>query len=235
MDKKIQTILGVLLVIVIAALVGSYIYKDNKFPLEESIEKSKNDEVVVSVVETATSTNGVNNDKGYTIKIVPNKSTNTVDVPVPNLDRSLSFSKDTSDDARKIITEKINKLVKELKKDSSLFSDWIDLGLYRKMAGDYDGASEAWEYAGKISQKNSLSFRNLGDLYGYYLKDSTKAEKNFLKAIENGPSQIEYYFKTVEFYRDVMKDNTKARQVVEQGIKSNPNSKELKSLLTTLK
>jgi len=234
MNKKIQTILWVLLTIIVAGLVGLYIYKDSS--LRENIEQPKDGEVVVDAIETITSINDVSNDKGYTVELVSNSTdTNTVDVAVPELDRSLTFSKNTSDDAKKIIIEKIDLLVKKLKKDNSLFQYWIDLGLYRKIAGDYEGAQEAWEYVGAVKPNESLSFRNLGDLYGYYLKDSVKAEENLLKAIENDPNQIEYYFKTVEFYREVMKNNIKARQIAEQGIKSNPNSKDLIDLLESLK
>ncbi len=234
MNKKTQTILGVLLILTIAGLAGFYIYND--FSTKEGVEVQKNKEVVVDVTETATSTNDIDDNKGYTVEVVPTTTVdNTSSIPVPDLNRKLIFSGSLSKEARGIITEKINKIVKELKESNGMFQNWMDLGLYRKVAGDYEGARDAWEYAGAINPQNSLSFRNLGDLYGYYLKDSKKAEKNLLRAIENGPDQIEYYFKTAEFYREVMKDSEKARKVVQQGIAVNPKSKGLKDLLTSLK
>ncbi len=237
MNKNIQTVLGVALVLAIAGLTGFYIYSD--FSKSDNVEPPQVD-VVVSAGETATSTDAVNEagkDKGYTVEVVPikNKTAVKASIAAPDLDRKIVFGSDVSKDAQKIITTKINSLEDALKKDNSSLENWIDLGLYRKIAGDYEGARDAWEYVGVISPQNSLSFRNLGDLYGYYLKDSQKAEKNLLKAIENGPNRVEYYFKTVEFYREVMKDNSKARGVAQQGVKANPDSKNLKDLLASLK
>jgi tetratricopeptide (TPR) repeat protein len=75
-------------------------------------------------------------------------------------------------------------------------------------------------------------FHNLGDLYAYFLKDTQKAEENFLKALENGPDQIYIYRNVYEFYRYAMKDDVKAKQILEQGIKANPgNSQDLQNLL----
>lgn len=241
MNKKIQTLLGVLAVVLIAGGVGFYIYNDISLR-KESIDMSQDNQdgkgVVVSILETATTTGGTDSgDKGYKVEVVsiPTASTDNPKIPVPGLNRKIVFSKNTSDEAKSIITEKINKIVEELKKNSSLPQDWISLGLYRKVAGDYEGARDAWEYAGAVSPENSVSFRNLGDLYGYYLNDSKKAEENLLKAIENDPNQIEYYFKITEFYKNVLNDMDKARQIVQQGIAANPASEELKSLLTSLK
>ena len=59
--------------------------------------------------------------------------------------------------------------------------NWLVLGVYRKMIGDYESAKEVWEYASAIRPQNSVSFNNLGELYAYYLKDNAKAEKIILK------------------------------------------------------
>ncbi len=230
MNKKTQTILGVLLVFIIAGLVGFYIYNDNSKDITITEEES---EVVVDITEDEVSITNDNNED-YKIEVIPTAYTDTPSIPVPDLDREIVFTENTSDEAKRIISEKINKLVKELKENSNLFQNWTNLGLYRKAAGDYEGARDAWEYIRAVNPKDSLSSRNLGDLYGYYLNDPQKAEENFLKAIETDPSQIEYYFKTAEFYREGMEDPTKARAIVQQGIESNPSSKELKSLLSSL-
>jgi len=73
----------------------------------------------------------------------------------------------------------------------------------------------------------------LGDLYAYYLRDNQKAEENYLKALELGPSQIYLYFKTAEFYRDFLLDNQKAKETVQMGLINNPTSQELKDLLNS--
>lgn len=233
MNKKIQKILGYLFVIAIAILVGLYIYNDiasNNEAVDAPKETANQEkEIVIDVAEDGTIESA---DKDYKVELVP--AQNPVGMNMPDLDRKIVFAGNTSDEVKGIITKNVEKLAKELKENSDLFQNWIDLGMQLKIAGDYKGARDAWEYAGAIRPQNSLSFRNLGDLYGYYLKDNKKSEENFLKAIKNGPKEIEYYFKTADFYREVMKDPIRARAIVEQGIESNPDSKELKSLLSSL-
>ncbi len=236
MDKKTRIILWVVLALILAGVADFYIYKNESSSKKESPNTSsitKKGNVVLDVSNTGTTTQ---NKKGYKIEVIPPSAyPNTPKIPVPDLNRKLSLGGNISTDAKNIITKKINSIVASLKKNSNSVQDWIDLGVYRKIAGDYVGASEAWEYVSVLSPQNSLSFRDLGDLYGYYLKEPKKAEKNFLQAIKNNPSQIEYYFKTVAFYVNVMKDIPKARDIVNQGIKSNPSAKELKTLLSSIK
>ena len=73
-----------------------------------------------------------------------------------------------------------------------------------------------------IRPRNSLSFANLGVLYGYYLKDTTKAEENFLIALEHEPSSDFLYFQAFEFYKYVLEDTGKAKGIMEQGIENIP-------------
>jgi len=168
----------------------------------------------------------------YTIEINP--VDNEDNIPVPNLDREIVFSADILAEKQDKLRQTIEEISSELKKDSNLVDNWIELGVYRKNIGDYDGAIEAWNYALVLQPKSSITFNNLGDLYGYYLKDSIKAEQNFLKAIENAPKDIYLYFKISEFYIDVLGDADKARAIVQQGIDENPNSAELQNLLNSL-
>jgi len=150
----------------------------------------------------------------------------------PNLDRPFTIPDNFPEDAKKIAIENIEKLSTELKKNPNIFDNWLVLGIYRKMLGDYEGAKECWEYAAAIDPQSPTPFNNLGDLYANYLKDNKKAEENFLKAIENGPEQIYIYRSVYDFYRYVMKDDAKAKQILEQGIKANPgSSQDLQNLL----
>mgnify|MGYP001580558355 CR=1 FL=1 len=82
--------------------------------------------------------------------------------------------------------------------------DWIAIGVIKKFFNDYEGARDVWEYAGVLYPKNGLSFANLGNLYGFYLGDATKAEANFLRAIENDPYQVGYYINLADFYSHVL-------------------------------
>jgi len=165
-------------------------------------------------IDQATTTSVTNNTKAALPKI-----------PLPNLDREVVMPGRFSAEEQKIFLDKINASISVLKKHHGSFADWINLGLRRKMIDDYEGARQAWEYASALSPINSLSFGNLGVLYGYYLKDNVQAEKNFLKSIENDPRQSALYFQTFEFYRDVIKDNMKAVAIMQKAIKNIPAEK----------
>jgi tetratricopeptide (TPR) repeat protein len=156
----------------------------------------------------------------------------TSNINMPDLDRPINMPDSLPEDAQKIAREKIEDIAKNLKENPKLFNYWLELGVYRKMINDYEGAAEVWEYAGVISPKNSTSFNNLGDIYAYYLKDNKKAEENFLKALENDPNKIYIYRNVYEFYRYVMKDTEKSRQILEKGIELNlDTSQDLQNLL----
>jgi len=207
MNKGIKTIL--ILILVAILLVGAYV-------MYRSLEKRN--------VETS--------NKGYTISdITSGELSNT---EVPDLDRMVVNDKTLSAEVVGILKIKIADLSDFLKGDPGQFDKWLDLGINRKIAGDYEGAIEAWTYASALRPQNSISFNNLGDLYAYYLNEPQKAEENLLQAIENGSNEVYLYFKTHDFYKYVMKDATKARNIVEQGIKANPTSQELKDLLNSL-
>ena len=151
---------------------------------------------------------------------------------VPSLDRLIPFTGgDFSPETRKQITDLTNEIVALLKQDSNLFNQWSDLGLLRKSAGDIEGAREAWEYGSYIRPHNAITFGNLAILYGYYVHDSALAEKNFLKAIENDPKLSYLYSQLSDFYLDVLKDKTKARQILEKGLKEIPGDQNLKEML----
>ena len=51
------------------------------------------------------------------------------------------------------------------------YNGWIGVGTSKKLFKNYKGSIDAWEYAKLISPTHPLSYLNLADLYGYYLKD----------------------------------------------------------------
>jgi tetratricopeptide (TPR) repeat protein len=159
----------------------------------------------------------------------------TASVAMPSLDRPVVVPPTFPADAEKLIREKIANVTGELKKDNSNMDNWLALAVYRKMMNDYDGAREIWEYVASVRPGNFVPYANLGDLYGYYLKDPAKAETDFLKALEIDKTQVSVYYNTAMFYKDVLNDKTKARAILEKGIKLNPQTSEnLKILLKTL-
>lgn len=112
---------------------------------------------------------------------------------------------------------------------------WIDLGLKRKAEEDYEGARDAWQKAVEIDPNSSVSFRNLGVIYGYYLNDPQKAEKNFLISIEKDPQLAYLYVTLYDFYRDVLRDPEKAKSVLQKGISAGVDTSEaFRALLENL-
>lgn len=161
------------------------------------------------------------------------ESTTVVDSDkIPDLNRPINMPSSLALDAQKIVREKIEKLSTELKENPNLFDNWLLLGIYRKMIGDYEGAKECWEYASIVNPQSPTPFNNLGDLYANFIKDSKKAEENFLMAIKIDPSAIYIYRSLFEFYHYNLKDDAKAKQILEQGIKANSStSQDLQNLL----
>ena len=218
------------LVCFVAIIVGGYFFirKNNK-PVVDNTGAS-----------TATSTNGSIHvgtaNSGYTIEQVPIGEGQGVPKPIPDLNRSSKGygSIIVTDQAIAQALPKITELQTMLKKNPANFDAWIDLGIYQKMAGDYVGTSLSWQYASKLAPKDFISLGDLGNLYGYFLHDKTKAESYYLAAIKNGP-QIDYlYIQLSEVYRDIFLDKNKALDIVNKGLSALPNDLALTQMKASL-
>lgn len=154
------------------------------------------------------------------------------DISKPDLDRLMIFYVELPSEAQDIYRKQIKDVTDILKIDSGLFNSWVELGGLWKQIGDYEAAREIWEYAGVLAPENNVSFFNLGDLYHYYLKDYTKAEKNFLIAKDNNPLYTPVYRALFDLYTLSYKQNTSvAVDVLLEGLASNPNNLDLTILL----
>lgn len=83
---------------------------------------------------------------------------------------------------------------------------WIEIGVIKKNFDNYAGARDAWEYAKAIDPRNPIHYFNLGNLYAAYLKDASKAEKNYLMAVQLDPNSEYTHLGLAEFYRDFYKE-----------------------------
>lgn len=156
-------------------------------------------------------------------------------VVVPDLRHVAVFQAKMAPEAKTLVLKNIAAIQARLLKNSADFNTWNSLAQYYQVAEDYSAAKEVWEYLVKAFPTNHVAYGNLGFLYGYYLKDTARAEQNYLKAIENAPDQAFLYFQTAEFYRDVMKSVPKALAIAQKGLAKNPQNAELKQLVETLK
>jgi len=83
------------------------------------------------------------------------------------------------------------------------YNRWIGVGTSKKLFKNYQGAIDAWEYAKLLFPTHPLSYLNLADLYGYYLKDVQKAEENYFAAVLNDNVNANgSYYAVANFYRD---------------------------------
>ncbi|MEN9413119.1 MAG: hypothetical protein RLZZ342_206 [Candidatus Parcubacteria bacterium] len=151
-----------------------------------------------------------------------------VAIPAPDFKKPLVCTAGT--DVCASLQTKYSQTQTALTKDSSDFWSWIDLGTLRKAAGDYTGAATVWEFVSKQYPSNPTSFANLGDLYANYLKDTVKAEKNYLASIKNYTENANAYRALFEMY-SAQKATTKAIAILEKGIAANPKMIDLRVLL----
>ena len=212
-----QVLHSVLAVMVIIAIFAGYSFYGNK--------DEKNEVITEEDIVPETQNETQDNDN----QVVP--SGNEVVSRIPNLDRPIVVPESTPPAIKEEIINKINGFVALLKQDPDLFNEWLGLGIYRKEIKDYEGARQAWEYASVIRPKNSVSFGNLGVLYGYYLQNGALAEENYLKSIENDPKLPYLYAQTADFYLEVMNNPQKAREILEKGLKAIPGDESLEAML----
>lgn len=234
--KKGQKMFGVLVVAVLL-IGGFFLYiRPNR-----NIDTSSDIQATSTIPQVLIDALG---DGEYTIEQVPVNEGGVVpinskvkQVPIPDLSRSVVFDSKLllSVEVKNILTLNITTLQTDLRKNPTELTKWIDLGIYRKMAGDYEGAIVSWKYVSDVADHDFISFGNLGNMYAYQLKDMVKAEQYYNQAIKNGPTQIYLYIQLAEAFRDVSKDMVKARAVIDRGLLANPNNAELLVLKDSLK
>lgn len=190
---------------------------------------NSSDEIISNVPKTIKGDTPDNTSPSYTITQIP-ISEQTLP-KIPNFDQQIIFPENMSPDVRAIIAGNIAQNIDNLKKNPKDVDEWLSLGINRKIVEDFEGAKEAWEYAAYLSPKTAVIFSNLGDLYGYYLKDFSKAEMNFKKAISNDLTFPNYYIKTADFYREVEKDLSKAKAILIEGLSVIKDDMNLKNAL----
>lgn len=109
-----------------------------------------------------------------------------------------------------------------VKSDPAYFNGWIQIGVLKKMIGDFEGARDAWEYASLIQPGNSLSYANLGELYWRYLHDYPNSEKNLLISIKNKPDDFQTHITLAElYYYSYTEKSALAEKVLLDGIAGN--------------
>lgn len=204
-NKKIFIVSALIFIaIVIAGLGGWYIYRDLKKPVLENEQP-----------------------------IVNNKTPNSEEIKkqMPDLDREIIIKGIVNEEIKNTAIKKIKEITAQLKENYDRREEWLNLGIWRKTLGDYEGAEQAWKFVTLIRPNDPVAFHNLGDLYSQYLVDFPKAEKNYLTAIEKDSKTAFYYIKLYEFYRYFVKKPDLAENILVQGIKQATEKSTLKAIL----
>ena len=155
----------------------------------------------------------------------------------PSLDRPLVVTTQMSPDAAAAVKADLQKYTDQLKAAPTRVDLWLKLGVYRKMAGDYVGAEQAWSYVAAAAPKSIsyIAYGNLGDLHQNFLKDYPKAEAEYKQAIALNPTVVFYYRDLYTLYRYQYKtDTSAAADILAQGLKANPGNQDLLTLQAQL-
>ncbi len=219
MTNRKKLIIFIPIFVIIIGFAGWYIYRDFKGSKNPPISE-ENKEIGTPALNLVTSNviNVVNEDE--------------IKKQMPNLDREIVFQGNISEEQKARAVAEIKIITASLKADYDKLEDWLNLGIWRKTIGDYEGAAEAWKFATIIRPNEAVAFHNLGDLYSQYLPDFPKAEQYYLTAIEKDTTHNPFFFiKLYEFYRYYYKKLDLAEKTLLDAIKANPGEERLKTLL----
>ncbi len=244
-----------IIIFIVLLLVLGFILLRSKNTAENTAENKsgkQTSQTASSTVATSTSVSGttttsvmtpngpvgfnITGNGNYKVELVPMDTSRSVPKPIPDLYRPVKFNTSLalSPEVKAMITQKIITLQTAIRKTPTYLAGYVDLGIYEKMAGDYQAALLYWQYAGRLQSSNFVSFGNIGDLYAYYLHDATQSETYYKQAISKGPTQVYLYVQLVAVYRDVFHDLTRARAIIEQGLLQVPNDSNLLQLKASL-
>jgi hypothetical protein len=154
-------------------------------------------------------------------------------VSEPSLDRPITFTGSVlPPDAQTIVKAQMEAIIATLKKDPSQLTMWLQLGIDRKQAGDYEGAREAWAYVQAVAPKDEISAVDLADLFANFIKDYPQAETYYLKAIVDAPAAIDNYRNLYTLYHYSYKVGSGADvAILKEGLANNPGNPDLEQLL----
>jgi len=223
METKKNFIIFAIIFVLIAGFGGWYIYHDLRGPQKEK-EMTESAKVGPSQGENVNVNVGV---EPTPVKL----SSEEIKKQMPDLNKEIVIGANISEQTKNAAIEKIKEITAQLKKDYDRREEWLNLGIWRKTIGDYEGAKEAWEFVTLIRPTDAVAFHNLGDLYSQYLIDFPKAEQYYLAAIAKEPGTPFYYVKLHEFYRYFVKKLDLAENILVQGIKATGGDSALKNIL----
>ncbi|MDP2933615.1 MAG: hypothetical protein Q8N81_05820 [bacterium] len=204
--KSKKLIIGIIIFVIIAGFSGWFIYRDLKHAKESpKVGPLENKTETPAAASSAPSAD----------------NTGEIKKQMPDLDREIIIKENLSEESKNRAISEIKIIIATLKADYDQREEWLNLGIWRKTIGDYEGAAEAWKFATIIRPNDPVAFHNLGELYWLHIPNFPLSEKYFLKAIEIGPKNSLFYLKLHELYRYSYKEKVGlADDILVQGIKA---------------
>lgn len=166
---------------------------------------------------------------GYTINPVYATSSGVV---APNYKAPLTFSSDVSVDEQTQLQNEFSQVEAAIAASPKDFNSWIQLGIIRKEAGDYQGAAADWQYMSALYPTNLVSNANLADLYTNFLPNYPKAAAAYQAQIKNDPTDIYIYIDLYQLYTaQYPQSSAVITAMLKQGLAANPGNAQLEALL----
>lgn len=101
---------------------------------------------------------------------------------------------------------------------------WLNLGLVRKAAGDWEGAKEAWRYANDLRPSFVLPLVNIGSVLVLEEGKPEEAQNYFTLARERNPSYLFTYQQFADIFSGIRGEHGRAEVFLREGIARNEKS-----------
>ncbi len=189
--------------------------------------KKENKQSVATGENQVASTTTVEIPGGGTVIVGKGAVVKEVDTTLstPDFVKPLTFSSSTSVDVRAALNTQYAAVQGILKQKPTDFNAWLQLGIIRKIGGDYAGAAQDWNYVAALYPQSAVPHDDLGDLYLNFIKDQAKAESEYLQAVRLNPQDVNAFRTLFSLYTDYgyKAGTTAAENILKLAIKDNPN------------
>lgn len=219
--------LSLIFLILIALSGGLFLINKKDSPKGES-SNVDNSNQPVSTDTATTSQNGGTTIKDNKTDPQPAVDNSSILKIMPDLNKKWVIPQSFNQETREVLERRIADLNKVLKADYDKYDKWVDLGILRKLVGDYEEARNIWEFASIVWPDSVVAFHNLGDLYHFYLNDYKKAEVNKLQVIKLDPNYIPEYGLIYDLYKRMYGiGDSRTVGILLKGLNVNPQSVDL--------
>ena len=217
---KSKNLIGGAVVVVAAAALTVYIYRDMRSPVSLTSEGA-----ATSTGVAIEPSGGAGN---YTVKVLSNDNSSFA-ARLPNLDTTVTDYGHLDQAALQVAKQNIATISAALKQNPNDLNKWLQLAVLRKILSDYKSALAILDFTAATWPDNYVSFADRADIYQFYDKNPQEAESNLKKVIQLKPDYVQAYedLRTLYTSSDYPGGQAKALPVLLLGLKNNPQSVDL--------